>query len=72
LGDDHSGAQILQPWDELWKLAQVAPPAWSAFLINTLFENHWAPAGESDSPDWANLATGSCRLPTGSTQGSIV
>ncbi len=44
-------------FEDMWKLAQVAPPVWSAFLINTLFENKWESSEVRDSPEWKGLTT---------------
>ncbi len=44
-------------FEEIWKLAQAAPPVWSAFLIKTLFENKWEPPEGKDSPEWDSLTS---------------
>jgi WD40 repeat protein len=40
---------------DMWKLAQVAPPVWSALLLKILFENKWNPIEDNDPAIWANL-----------------
>ncbi|MGD0006685.1 MAG: WD40 repeat domain-containing protein [Anaerolineaceae bacterium] len=46
------GLKTSGQFEDMWKLAQVAPPVWSAFLINTLFENKWESSEVRDSPEW--------------------
>jgi hypothetical protein len=50
------GLKSAGQFEDMWKLAQAAPPVWSAFLINALRESKWEPALEKDFNDWENLA----------------
>ena len=36
-----------QRWEEAWRLAQSAPPRWSAHLLQNLLEAGWSPTGEA-------------------------
>jgi WD40 repeat protein len=36
-------------WDELWRLAQAAPPIWSARVMALLAEESWSPAGPEEA-----------------------
>jgi WD40 repeat protein len=44
-----------QRWNELWELAQAAPPVWSARILRDLNEMGWAPAGESEAHGFLRL-----------------
>jgi len=43
-------------WQELWKLAQEAPPRWAGGIIRCLAAEEWTPA-EADVRDFKELAT---------------
>lgn len=43
-------------WEETWQLAQAAPPAWSARLLNSLQEAGWVPQNEETQVAYAALA----------------
>lgn len=43
--------------DELWRLAQSAPPRWSARLINELAKKGWQPSDGCNDESWASLKT---------------
>ena len=42
-------------FSDMWKLAQVAPPVWSALLLKILFESKWNPVEDNDPAVWSNL-----------------
>jgi WD40 repeat protein len=41
-------------WDEIWRLAQEAPPRWSAAMLHKLNRSRWKPP-ESDRADFSDL-----------------
>jgi WD40 repeat protein len=49
------GLQSSKQYVDMWKLAQIAPPVWSAFLIKLLFENKWTPVEDNESNVWDKL-----------------
>lgn len=42
-------------FDALWKLAQSAPPFWSAQILTTLAESEWTPVETNGPDDWHRL-----------------
>lgn len=48
-----------QRYDELWRLAQLAPPLWSARLISELNTANWHPPSTPDEQRWQHLVTAS-------------
>lgn len=44
-----------QRWDDIWRLAQEAPPYWSAKLFRILGKNGWKPIDESIRNDFNQL-----------------
>lgn len=50
--------------EDLWLLAQAAPPLWCARILIALDEVHWAPALERDGEGYSNLVSlaQACRL----------
>jgi WD40 repeat protein len=42
-------------WDSLWRLAQVAPPVWSAAILQQLTRRGWQPAGADEQAGFAEL-----------------
>ena len=51
------GLQSARQFGDMWKLAQLAPPVWSAFLLKLLFENKWNPVEDNDPAVWDNLTS---------------
>jgi WD40 repeat protein len=47
-----------QQWPEMWRLAQEAPAAWAARLLNRLREAGWQPAQPAEFEELARLAKG--------------
>jgi len=43
--------------EDLWLLAQAAPPLWSARILIALDEIHWAPTSERDVEGFSNLVS---------------
>jgi WD40 repeat protein len=44
-----------QRWEDIWRLAQEAPPYWSAKLLRILGRNSWEPIEDSIQNDYKNL-----------------
>jgi WD40 repeat protein len=49
------GLQSSQQFVDMWRLAQLAPPVWSAFLLNLLYKNNWTPPEDNDPAVWDTL-----------------
>jgi WD40 repeat protein len=49
------GLQSAKQFLDMWKLAQLAPPVWGAFLLSLLLENKWTPVEDNDPAVWDNL-----------------
>jgi len=47
-------------WEELWQLAQAAPPLWSAAMINRLADQGWLPPDAADHDEFAALSRLAC------------
>ena len=45
-----------QKFAELWRLAQVAPPIWSAAILGRLVKANWAPENEDEKTSFTRLA----------------
>ncbi|MEW5872056.1 MAG: WD40 repeat domain-containing protein [Chloroflexota bacterium] len=43
-------------WDEAWRLAQAAPPLWSARLLQSLQDAGWSPPQVAESQAFAKMA----------------
>ncbi len=54
-----STLRAAQRFDELWRLAQLAPPLWSARLITELAAAQWKPQFSSEESHWQRLVTSS-------------
>ena len=64
LGLIHSPPDGGQKFAELWRLAQVAPPIWSAAILGRLVKANWAPENEvNEKASFTRLAefAGECR-----------
>jgi len=44
-----------EKYADLWRLAQAAPPVWSAVVLDLLNRRGWAPQAETDQSEFANL-----------------
>jgi WD40 repeat protein len=51
-----------QRWDEMWRLAQEAPPAWSARLLRQLANTAWKP-GKDEQREYGELLRLAARFP---------
>ncbi len=49
--------QAAEKWQELWRLAQAAPPVWSARMIAVLNESGWKPEAEEDREFFASVSS---------------
>ncbi len=44
-----------QNFTDLWRLSQVAPPVWSAAMLDALQQQNWIPETEADQSEFQNL-----------------
>lgn len=54
---------------DLWRLAQNAPPIWSARLLHSLFAAGWQPSDSAEQAGFASLSRSAAACPIDSTGG---